>query len=246
MRQHNKILVISDNLEVCTRVKSMLLHKFPQYYSRLTFVSSPGTEGVESNYVNVKTDWKWIIDNFDMVISLHCKKIFLPELCNGVPCINLHPGYNPYNKGMYPNVFSIINGLPTGATLHVIDEEVDHGGIIEQAPLIIRMHETASDVYRRLQDLEILLFERNFESLVLGTYTSVPANNTKGNLNTHKDFEKLKELNLDEVGSFHDFYNRLRALTHDDYKNAYIVDEKGRKIFIKISLAIEEDNWRWR
>lgn len=237
---HDKILVISDNLPLCARIKAMLLHKFPQYYSRLTFTSSPGTKGERLSYVNVKTDWEWITKNFDMVISLHCKKIFPVELVSALPCINLHPGYNPYNQGMYPHFFSIINGLPAGATLHVIDKEIDHGDIIEQAPLVIRMHETSSEVYRRLQDLEVLLFERNFESLVLDTYIQQPAANTKGNLNKKVDFDRLKEFNLDEVGSFYAFYNRLRAFTHDDYKNAYIIDEEGRKIFMKISLYLEE------
>ena len=39
----------------------------------------------------------------------------------------------------------------------------------------------------------------------------------------------------------HEFINQLRALTHDDYKNAYFLDpETGKKVFVKIALQPDE------
>ncbi|HET6279927.1 MAG TPA: formyltransferase family protein, partial [Polyangia bacterium] len=44
--------------------------------------------------------------------------------------VNLHPALLPYNRGQYPNVWSIIEGTPSGTTLHYIDEGIDTGAII--------------------------------------------------------------------------------------------------------------------
>lgn len=46
---------------------------------------------------------------YDLFFSMHCKQIFPNELVLNHRCINIHPGYNPYNRGWYPHVFSIIN-----------------------------------------------------------------------------------------------------------------------------------------
>ena len=72
-----------------------------------------------------------ITNNYNLIISLHCKQIFPSNLVKSITCINIHPGYNPYNRGWFPQVFSIINSKPIGATIHVMDENIDHGPIIE-------------------------------------------------------------------------------------------------------------------
>lgn len=235
-----KVLIISDNLEIFERVQEILNTKFPQYLQCISFAKSPGTAGLDLVEVDIKREWEHVVKHFDLVVSLHCKQIFPPDLVRAVVCVNLHPGYNPYNQGMYPHAFSIMNGLPAGATLHVIDEKIDHGDIIDQLPLKIYLHETSEDVYRRLQELELRLFEKNFESLILGSYVSLPAANEKANLNRKSDFDRLKNFDLEEVGTFLQFYNRLRALSHGSYKNAYVLDEQGRKIFIKLQLDLEK------
>ena len=48
--------------------------------------------------INVKNEMNYIIKHFDLIFSLHCKQIFPKELVNKVRCINIHPGFNPYNR----------------------------------------------------------------------------------------------------------------------------------------------------
>lgn len=79
-----------------------------------------------------------ILRDYSCVIALHCKQVFPAELVKGIRCINIHPGLNPYNRGWFPHVFSIINGLPVGVTLHEMDKELDHGPIIDQEELKVR------------------------------------------------------------------------------------------------------------
>jgi hypothetical protein len=48
----------------------------------------------------------------------------------------------------------------------------------------------------------------------------------------------LCELDLDEKLTALQFINRLRALSHGDFKNAYFTNpENGEKIYININLS---------
>jgi methionyl-tRNA formyltransferase len=79
-------------------------------------------------------------------------------------CINIHPGLNPYNRGWYPQVFAINNGLPHGATIHEMDDKIDHGDIIYQKSVDIKLSDTSKTLYERVLDTEIFLFKENFRN----------------------------------------------------------------------------------
>src|SRR5687768_5901648 len=129
-----KGLVITDN--------AYLLNEFIKIAEPLTppewsFFYCCSTDDLADKFtflkpIHLKSEFQEIIKAYDLVISLHCKQLFPAELVKAVRCINIHPGYNPYNRGWFPQVFSIINKLPAGATIHEIDEEIDHGKIIAQ------------------------------------------------------------------------------------------------------------------
>lgn len=176
---------------------------------------------------------------YDMVISIHCKQLFPPGLVNGTKCLNVHPGLNPYNRGWYPQVFAIINGMPHGATIHEIDTELDHGPIIDQEEVKIYPDDTSLSVYNRVLETELGLLRKNLYNILNGVYsTYLPKK--EGNLNMIKDFRELLELNLNETGTMGYFINKLRALTHGKYKNAHFLDpETGNKIYVSINLEKE-------
>ena len=177
--------------------------------------------------------------SYDMVISIHCKQLFPPELVNGTKCLNVHPGLNPYNRGWYPQVFAIMNGMPHGATIHEIDNELDHGPIIDQKEVTITSDDTSLTVYNRVMQAELGLLRKNLYNILNGVYsTYLPEE--EGNLNMIKDFRELLELNLNEIGTMGYFINKLRALTHGKYKNAHFLDpETGNKIYVSINLEKE-------
>ncbi|WP_158085744.1 formyl transferase [Henriciella aquimarina] len=53
------------------------------------------------------------------------------------PFINYHSGINPAYRGMFGGYFALANGEPEhfGATVHLVDEGVDTGGILYQSHL---------------------------------------------------------------------------------------------------------------
>ena len=176
---------------------------------------------------------------YDLFISLHCKQLFPNELVDNYRCINVHPGLNPYNRGWFPQVFSIINKKPIGVTIHEMDRELDHGPIIFQEELSISSYDTSLDVYQRIQDKEIEMIEEHLEEIVTGEYITHQMPN-EGNINFKIDFDRLCEIKLDKKGTFGEFIDILRAITFAKYDNAYFVDEQGNKVFISINLKKSE------
>ena len=129
------ITVISDNANLGLFVQSTL----ETYISKkvnLRFtdkrVGADQFIGTDASYINLgdTSDLSNLISTCDLVISAHCKKIFPASLIDSIRCVNIHPGYNPVNKGWFPQVFSILNGQIAGATIHIMTSEVDSGPII--------------------------------------------------------------------------------------------------------------------
>jgi|AVFP01.1.fsa_nt_gi methionyl-tRNA formyltransferase len=187
--------------------------------------------------LTIKNSIEKLVSKYSIIFSLHSKQIFPPELVNQVRCYNVHPGYNPYNRGWYPQVFSIINGLPAGATIHEIDEELDHGRIICQKKVEIFTWDTSLSVYNRILDAEMELLSKWLEPILKGEYEPVKAE--EGNINLKSDFNELLELDLQRQDSLENHINLLRALTHGDYDNAYFIDNQGNKVFVRIQLTPE-------
>jgi len=242
-----KILLITDNIIVYQKIKKTIQLKnredveFSYRYSSSSaeFHLHPDFINSINSQIDLKKETSFILSNFDLVISAHCFQLFPVELVNNIRCINIHPGYNPINRGWFPQVFAIAYNLPIGATIHEIDNELDHGNIIARKYVEKNIWDTSLSVYNRVLNAEIELFSEYFDQIVDGTYSKFKPEN-EGNIFYKKDFEELREIDMEETGKFIDFYNKMRALSHGNYKNAYFIDMgTGKKIYIKIEVFNE-------
>jgi len=192
----------------------------------------------ELSPINLKEEWQEVVQSYDLVISIHCKQIFPAEMTRAVKCINVHAGLNPFNRGWFPQVFSIINGLPWGVTIHEIDEELDHGDIIIQEQMELHAWDTSSSAYNRILDKEIELLEKVLIKIVDGNYSTMKMP-SEGNVNLKKDFKDLCMLDLNEKVTMKEAIDRLRALSYSGYKNAFFNDDYGNKVHISVKLEKE-------
>lgn len=207
------VLVLSDNTYIGKKAERIFnLRKKENHF---TFT--------DSDAINPIIDFKHILDNYDLVVSVHCKKIFPKQLHEKIRCINIHPGYNPYNRGMFPHVFSMVNGKIAGATMHEISGKIDNGPIIARAHVEIKPNDTSETLYRRIIEKEMELLETHLDLILDGTYHTFPCT-PDGNYNSMEDFKRLCEINPDEVGTFQQFFDKLRALSHGEHWNAHIGD----------------------
>ena len=186
--------------------------------------------------IDVKQNVSELIENYGLVFSAHCKQIFPYALTSKVRCVNAHPGYNPYNRGWFPHIFSILNGLPTGITIHEMDEHLDHGKIIVQQQYEIKSWDTSESIYAELMQIERKLLLDWFPKIRDHDYKGIIPD--EGNIHYKKDFDKLRELKLDQMGTLGEHIDLLRALSHGIYRNAYFSDS-GEKVYLHLSLEKE-------
>ena len=72
--------------------------------------------------------------------------------------------------------------------------------------------------------------------MLKGDYTTISIQE-KGNLNYKRDYYALQKIDLDETLTMRQAIDRLRALTHPPYQNAFYVDpETGDRIYISVNL----------
>ncbi len=164
---------------------------------------------------------------------------FLAMFPRGV--INLHPAYLPYNRGAYPNVWSIVEGTPAGVTIHYLGLGVDTGDIIAQKKVLMEPVDTGETLYHRLEGAMIELLKETWTSIKSGQIIKLPQDKTEGSYHQVRDVEKIDRIDLERGYKTKDLINILRARTFPPYRGAYFEDENGRRIFLRLQLFYEEE-----
>lgn len=153
-------------------------------------------------------------------------------------CVNVHPSLLPYNRGAYPNVWSIVDGSPAGATLHYIDGGVDTGDVIAQRRVEVEPVDTGASLYRRLEDACVQVFQESWPSLHAGTAPRRPQQKDAGTHHRVRDVETIDEIDLERTYRARDLINILRARTFAPYRGAYF-RLGARKVYMQLTLGYD-------
>ena len=127
--------------------------------------------------------------------------------------VNLHPAYLPYNKGAFPNVWSIVEGTPAGVSIHYIDEGVDTGDIIGQRPVPVTLTDTGETLYHRLELACIELFKETWPLILRGQAQRSTQSPGAGSHHSVRDVEGIDEIDLGRAYTARELINVLRART---------------------------------
>ena len=181
----------------------------------------------------------------DIGLSVFFGYILRPEFLDLFPSgvVNLHPAYLPYNRGAYPNVWSIIDGTPAGVTLHYIDEGIDTGDIIAQREVPIDPIDTGESLYRKLEQVCIEIF---MESWPMLRANQAPRNSQPpqtGTFHRTDDVVHIDEIDLNHHYNARALINVLRARTYSRHAGAYFLHE-GRKVYMRLHLEYEDKQRR--
>lgn len=88
-------------------------------------------------------------------------RILAPVAINRFPnrILNIHPSLLPAFPGAHAVAQAIAHGVKlTGATVHFVDAEVDHGPIIAQEPVRVILGDTEETLHSRIQEVEHVLY----------------------------------------------------------------------------------------
>ncbi len=98
-------------------------------------------------------------------------RILGPEAVMRFPnrILNVHPSLLPAFPGRDAVDQALAYGVTvSGVTVHLVDEQVDHGPIVAQRPVPVRPDDDADSLHRRIQSEEHELLPRAVEALVQG------------------------------------------------------------------------------
>jgi methionyl-tRNA formyltransferase len=177
----------------------------------------------------------------DIALSILFDYILKSEFIGLFPAgvVNLHPSYLPYNRGQYPNVWSIVEHTPAGVTLHYIDVGVDTGDIIAQQQVSIEPIDTGESLYRKLEQTCVDLFRETWPLIRSGQAPRIPQDSQAGTCHRTKDVEQIDAIDLDRTYTARELIDIIRARTFPPYAGAYFV-HNGRKVYLRLRLLYEE------
>lgn len=152
--------------------------------------------------------------------------------------LNFHGSLLPWNRGRDPNAWAIYEGTPAGGTIHLMDEGVDTGPVLLQREVVVTPDMDAADLYRHTVDVLVALFEDNWPLLREGRIHPQNQGN-EGSTHRRRDFQRLRQLELEKEISLRKAINLLRACSIDENTTAEFV-EKGIRYSVRVSVkAIE-------
>lgn len=160
-------------------------------------------------------DWLFIIG-----WSQIAKKEVLETPSKG--CIGMHPTLLPIGRGRAAIPWAIIKGLEeTGVTMFKLDEGVDTGDIIGQGVIELNENTTATELYRKVDNMHIELISKYWndivnDKVVLKEQDEAKATEWQGR--KPEDGELFKSMTMDEADKM------IRAVTHP-YPGAFYKDE---------------------
>jgi methionyl-tRNA formyltransferase len=113
-------------------------------------------------------------DCADIFLSLEFDRLIRPSKFSTEQLFNIHFSLLPKYKGMFTSTWPILNNEPSsGVTLHVIDDGIDTGPIVDQQAFSINPETTSRDLYVSYTATAISVVQRNLSDILNGKCTSV-------------------------------------------------------------------------
>ena len=178
----------------------------------------------------------------DIGLSVLLDVILKPPFIRVFPqgIINLHPAYLPYNRGQYPNVWSILEDTPAGTTIHYIDEGIDTGDILAQRKVEVEPIDTGESLYRKLERASLELFMETWPAIKAGELPRIHQQTGEGTYHKTADVDAVDEIDLDRTYRARELVDILRARTFPPHKGAFFVSD-GRRVYVRIHLEYEDE-----
>lgn len=162
------------------------------------------------------------INEADIVFSVMYNKIIKKKQLRNKICFNFHPGSLPEYRGSGIFSWSIINQeRKMGITLHLIDDGMDTGDIIEIRQFLISNEDTAYSLFLRGEKVILKMFKDWYIELLNGNYIAAPQRPKEGKNYYLKDLQKAKNLT-----------RFIRAFHFPSKESAYYYNSKSEKIYI--------------
>lgn len=189
------------------------------------------------------------LSQFDLGVSWFFNKILKPEQVAAPKygILNCHPSLLEYGRGACPNVWSIVWNEPAGVTIHWMDAGVDTGPIVFQHGVDKLPTDTGETLYNRLCENLAKLLKDRWRDIQLSLRNESPIEiGSKAQSSDYYPTYRMRDLAaIDDLearfgaSDARYFVDILRARTFAGHEAAYIRDDQGRKVYVRVSLSYE-------
>ena len=203
-------------------------------------VGLPPEQVLEAPALKTDTGIAWLKSQQpDWMISIMFGYILKPASL-AIPrfgTLNLHPALLPYNRGAYPNVWSIVDRTPAGATIHYVDPGIDTGDIVAQCEIPVHETDTGASLYLKQEQAALALFQETWPMIRANALEPGRQTGT-GTFHRVADTERIDCVDPDKMYRAGDLIDILRARTFPPYKGAYL-DLPDRRVYLRLELSEE-------
>ena len=178
----------------------------------------------------VRTDYDEVLKfEPDLIITAAYGQIIPSEILDypKYHCINTHGSLLPKYRGGAPIQRAIINGEEyTGMSIMYMNEKMDEGDILWQEKLPIDIHDTNSDIFKKLSDLALKMLLEHLPDVFEDNINPIKQNNDEATYSPNLDKEIEHIYFNDDVLKV---YNHIRGLL-DNPGCYFILKDKKYKI----------------
>ena len=149
----------------------------------------------------------------DLLFSFYYRRLLSPAILAlpRLAAVNLHGSLLPKYRGRAPLNWVLVRGeTRTGVTLHHMDQQADHGDIIGQREVAIKIEDTALTLWRKLIAAGCGLLAETYSLLAAGRAPRVPQDHAAA---TTFGRRRPADGLIDWSRSAWEIYNLIRAVT---------------------------------
>lgn len=152
--------------------------------------------------------------------------------------VNFHRSYLPYNRGLDPLQWALIEETPAGVSLHVMTEHVDAGPIVAQTVIPVRPDDDIGMLKDRA-DVELYeLFRAAWPRLARGDLAGTPQDEDLATYHSQKDCDRVRRLELKDSLPARRLLNILRAYSSEALPAYFEVTPGGTRFAVRIRIGM--------
>lgn len=197
--------------------------------------------------VRIRNDYEEVLEFDPELIITAAYGQIVPKALLEYPkykCINTHGSLLPKYRGGAPIQRAIINGeTKTGMSIMYMNEKMDEGDILYQEELDIDIHDTNTDVFKKLSDLALKMLLEFLPEFFEGDFTAVKQNDAEATYAYNLDKEIEHIFFEDDVLRV---YNHIRGLLDNPGCFFMMKDKKYKieKCFFEYSEDVKPATFR--
>jgi methionyl-tRNA formyltransferase len=127
--------------------------------------------------------------------------------------VNTHPSLLPHNRGKHYNFWSIVERVPFGVSLHMVEQGVDSGDIVAQVELPYGWEDTGGSLFYKAREAMLKLVQDTYPKLRGLNFETRPQDLAVGTSHHSSELEAASSIDLEKTYAARDLLNLLRART---------------------------------